>query len=222
MPVGRALDIPVDVVNVSSPTFRTFRGHLRKFEDGAYEVELFEETRDLREGSRVVINWRGGAARRVSAVVSKRFGDRLIAEESKRSPPEQRIWPRLTGGIPLRFRPLKVDEDPEAWLQGAEDDAPLDAWSVPDPLMNFSLSGLRFEDDQPHLQDEDLLLCELGVAARPERWRALLRVVRVVEIPEEIRDCEATHEIAVQFERLPLEAADALTEYTLRLQRLQF
>lgn len=222
LPVGRSLDIPVDVVNVSSPSFRTCRGHIRKFEDGAYEIELLEEERGLQEGARIVINWRGASSRRISAAISKRWGDRLLAEERLVKQPDQRVWPRLTGGVPLRFRALREGEDPELWLQGGRLEGDLEAWTVPDPLMNFSLSGLRFEDHQPSFKAGDLLLSEMGIASRPERWRVLLRVVRLIEIPVEVRDCEATHEIAVQFERLPLDAADALTEYTLRLQRVQF
>lgn len=217
LPVGRGLALSVDIINVSSPSLRTRAGHVLRHEDGLYTIQLDDDAPDLVTGGRVVLSLPRG---RVSATVETREGSTLQARERSVQVPDKRVYPRLAGGIPLRYRvvdPADFDTH-HAWLL---DKPPVDdSWHTPDPFMNFSVTGLRF-DDAENCADGDLLLCELGVPGDDRRWRALARVIRVSPISPDRRDrpVDATHHVAVQFDRLPDEAAEALTHYTLRLQR---
>jgi hypothetical protein len=221
--VGREVSVPVDIINVSSPALRTREGRVRRFADAVYEIELTDDAPDLEVGTRVVLNLRDGGRRRVTAIVESHKGRELRVLERSASTPDKRIYPRLAGGIPLRYRVLSTDEDVGAahpWLLGEDDDAEATgAWRSPDPFMNFSVTGLRFDDAQACAAG-DRLLCEFGVPGDQRRWRALARVVRLDPIPtNEPTDDGATHHVAVAFEQLPDAAAEALTQYTLRLQR---
>ncbi len=222
LPVGRELAVPVDIINVSSPALRTRQGRVRRFEDAVYEIELADDAPDLQQGVRVVLNLKDANPRRVIAIVQHRDARRLLVLERRAQAPDQRNYPRLAGGIPLRYRVLAEDElggPAHAWLVGADDPAPPDAWRAPDPFMNFSVTGLRF-DDEPVCEAGDRLLCELGVPSDTRRWRALAHVVRLDPILQnEPAEGSATHHIAVAFDDLPDDAAEALTRYTLRLQR---
>lgn len=221
--VGREVSVPVDIINVSSPALRTREGRVRRFADAIYEIELSDDAPDLEIGTRVVLSMRDGGRRRVTATVEFHEGRELRVLERSASTPDKRIYPRLAGGIPLRYRVLAHDEDvggAHPWLLGEDsEDGSADGWRSPDPFMNFSVTGLRF-DDIAACAAGDRLLCELGVPSDGRRWRALARVVRLDPIPtNEPTDGGATHHVAVAFEQLPDDAAEALTQYTLRLQR---
>ncbi len=228
LPIGEAILLAVDVVNVNSPTLRTRSGIIVRFSDGVYDIELDEDAPDLKVGTRLVLNLRGGAPRRVTATVRERTGLRVKAQEHRATSPGNRYYPRLAGGVPLRYRvanPKKIDTEVDRWMSGDVDDVPRSAWRCPDPFMNFSVTGLRF-DDEALVSEDDILLCELGVGASPERWRAVATVVRVAELaPGEreliVGDRYATHSIAIHFIALPPDAGDALTHYAIRLQRAQ-
>lgn len=213
-PLRRDLSIPVDVVNVSSQTLRTHEGTVRHFADGVYDIELTELAPDLEDGVRAVLNLRR-PARRVTATVIRRDQRRILVQERRAVMPDNRIYPRLVGGIPLRYQ--VVGDDVEGALRAWRDDEapPSDGWIVPDPFMNFSVGGVRFHDDVARVAG-DLLLCELGVAHGTERWRAVGEVIRVVELED---DDDGAYSIAVQFVDLDPGARDALTAYTLQLQR---
>ncbi len=228
VPVGKAVDLAVDVVNVSSPTLRACPARVRQFEDQTYTIELDEEARDIEIGARLVVNFRGtGPRRRVTATVRSREGRVIRAEEQSTARPDHRAWPRLAGGVPLRYRPVETDDptfEVERWLN-EELSADGDGWRTPDPFMNFSVTGLRF-DDEPVVRAGQFILCELGVGGGAERWRAVGRVVRVAPIdPSEIDSADgersASHSVAVHFVALPDEAGEALTDYAIRLQRAQ-
>lgn len=218
--VGDDLEVRVDVIHVSSPNMRTRNGWIRRFDDSVYHVELEDEAPDITAGSRVVLNWSEGRGRRVSATVTHRDGCRLEARERRAAPVDQRLWPRQVGGVHLRYRVLRAEEGERlwrAWMDGEDvGDGP---WRNPDPFMNFSVTGLRFDDDCD-CQSGDVLICELGIPGTDHAWRAAARVVRVWPVPEEEREAGSTAKrVAVQFTELPTDAAEALTHYTLRLQR---
>ena len=88
----------------------------------------------------------------------------------------------------------------------------------PDPYMNFSMTGLLFEDQQ-RCSADDLLLLSLRLSKDPRVWRATARVVRVSPIP--LADREegngATHRIAVTFADLPDGCRKALVDQTNRI-----
>ena len=112
-----------------------------------------------------------------------------------------------------------------AWLGGDDAVAGDGVWHEPDPFMDFSASGLKFED-QPYCQVNDLILLEMMVPPAKELWHATARVLRVEPItPEEDeeqgRDQEkplATHQIAINFLDVPEKMSEALAAFTLGIQ----
>jgi hypothetical protein len=91
--------------------------------------------------------------------------------------------------------------------------------------MDFSGSGLKFED-QERCAAGDTLLLELSVPPSDVWFRATAVVVRLLPIPPEEREMTErgddgpapTHQVAVHFTNLPAEAVEALMEFTLRVQ----
>jgi hypothetical protein len=177
---------------------------------------------------RVVLD--GGPERdvRIKGRIATIEGHRLRVETERVVPPDKRSFPRMYGGIHVRYRVLTEGESEEvgsAWVSGAEGPGREGAWREPDPFMDFSGTGLRFED-QLHCKREDLLLIELALPSSEDRWRATGRVVRVDPIgqedllgrDEEERKRAPTHQIAVQFVDLPTEATEALTNFAMRIQ----
>ena len=120
-----------------------------------------------------------------------------------------RHYPRMLGGIALTFTPIDHVQEVEGWM-GHQ--AELDLQHHPlDPLMNFSVNGLKFESDQ-ELTESTLLACEVGLSVDQSRWRTLAKVVRVWN--------EETHfSIAIHFISPPTDLTDTLSAYTLRLQK---
>ncbi len=228
LPVGEPLNVSVDIINVSSPTLRTRTGTVIRFSQEVYDIDLHEDAPDLEVGTRLVLNMRDGHRRRVTATICERAGLRMRAEEHRATAPDNRVYPRLAGGVPLRYRaadPRRLDAEVDTWMSGEDDAAPPSAWRTPDPFMNFSVTGLRF-DDEALVEEGETLLCELGVPGNEERWRAAARVVRVAPLEPGERDMvqsdrPATHSVAVHFIALPPDAGDALTHYAIRLQRAQ-
>ena len=122
-----------------------------------------------------------------------------------------RHYPRMLGGIHLAFTQVDQLEEVEGWVDHRID---LNLHSVPlDPLMNFSVNGLKFEASQT-LNESTLLACEVGLKSNEERWRTLAKVVRVWN--------EEDHfSIAVHFISPPTGLTEAFSEYTLRLQKAE-
>jgi hypothetical protein len=134
----------------------------------------------------------------------------------------------MYGGVHVRYLVLGAgagEEDASAWVAGGDAPGEGGTWREPDPFMDFSGTGLRFED-QLHCKTEDRMLIELRLPSSEDLWRATARVVRVDSIRPE--DFEArgekkpgsvpTHQIAVQFVDLPADAAEALTAFGMRIQ----
>ncbi len=92
-------------------------------------------------------------------------GCRLQVKTERVVDSDKREFPRLQGGLSVRYRVLadrEAGRSSKAWLAG-EDLPPGDGeWREPDPFMDFSGSGLRF-DDQLVCEEEDLLLVEMQV-----------------------------------------------------------
>jgi hypothetical protein len=165
---------------------------------------------------------------RIKGRIAAIEGNRLRVETERVVPPDKRSFPRMYGGIRVRYRVLAEGESDEvgsAWISGEEAPKREGAWREPDPFMDFSGTGLRFED-QLHCRTKDLLLIELALPSSEDRWHATARVVRVDPIgPEDLagRDEEEgkrapTHQIAVQFVDLPTEATEALTTFAMSIQ----
>jgi hypothetical protein len=110
-------------------------------------------------------------------------------------------------------------------MRGEDGPAREGEWWEPDPFMDFSGSGLKFED-RLHCEAGDLVLLELSIPPAETLWRATARVVRVEPIEREgvedadpaTGDREPTHRVAIEFIDLPQEAAEALAAFTLKIQ----
>lgn len=226
--LGKLQDAPVEIIclSVTPPVIR--RGRVTGQEEGRWDVLLEEAEPRLEPGMRVVLE--GGPDRdvRIKGLVAAREGLRLSLEPQRVVPPDKRSFPRMYGGIHVRYCVLSPGEGEtkaSAWVSG--DDAPgkEGEWREPDPFMDFSGTGLRFED-QLKCRPNDMLLMELALPGSEERWRATARVVRVDPIrpedlvgpDEEPRKQAPTHQIAVQFADLPTDATEALTAFAMRIQ----
>ena len=124
----------------------------------------------------------------------------------------------------MRYAACTSECDAKEWLGGGDIDGAA-RWHTPDPFMNFSISGLCFED-HAHCRCGDKLLVEIAFPGQSRKWRATAEVVGLSPIPEDERlafgDDEAkTHRIAVEFVALPPELLDAVLERTNELQSVQ-
>lgn len=213
----------VDLVDIGSPSLRTLHATVIGEQQGMFDIRIDEADIDgPAVGGLVVINWVHHEHPRISATVVERDGPFLRAMERRRKSRDRRVFPRVMGGIPMRYRLVHSDEAAAVtarWMAGAPDAADPSEWRQPDPFMNFSATGLRF-DDQPLVEAGDLLLIELGVGGRPERWRAVGTVVRLIPIEGAEEVPGVSHHVAVMFIDAPTALTEALEAYTLQLQRL--
>jgi len=195
---------------------------------GAEELELDLEDphAGFREGLHVVLAGGEETPFRIMGIVSGVQGRRLRLKTERVVDIDKRDFPRLQGGISVRYRRLGDAESgdaAQAWVAG-EASPGEGEWQVPDPFMDFSGSGLRFED-RLCCSEGDLLLVEMQVPPSGNLWRATARVVRLTPIreQEETQQKNAgrnapTHHVAVAFEHVPREVVEALAAYTLRIQ----
>jgi hypothetical protein len=143
-------------------------------------------------------------------------GGLLRAKVVRVPTPEKREYPRMNGGITLRYFVAKGEAGVDAWMRGGEPTGPV---HEPDPFMNFSVTGLAF-DDLETCKDGDLLAFTITVPGAPVTWRGACSVVRVWRIPVDERDdsIPATHRVAVHFTDVPDDAREALKAHTERIQ----
>ncbi len=227
-PVVELQDVPVEIIclSVTPPVIR--KGRVTCQGEGPCEVVLEESDPRLEPGMRVVLDGSPDRDLRIKGLVAGVDGPSLRVETERLVPPDKRSFPRMYGGIHIRYRVLAARErekESSAWLAGEEAPGQEGDWREPDPFMDFSGTGLRFED-QLLCDKDDLMLVELRLPSSEKRWRATARVVRVDPIrPEDLegRDEERqepvpTHQIAVHFAELPAEATEALTEFAMRIQ----
>jgi hypothetical protein len=221
-------DVPAQVLCLSAtpPLIKTAR-IVRSGAEGM-ELDLEDPETTLQEGMRVVLAGGEDDPFRIMGVVTGVDGCRLKVKTERVVESDKRDFPRLQGGLTVRFRVLvdPVAEDAvAAWLSGGDVTPEGGEWRDPDPFMDFSGSGLRF-DDRPVCDVGDLLLVELQVPPAENKWRATASVVRLIPLRKEEmedQDSEAgkqppTHHIAVRFEHLPGEATEALAVFALSIQ----
>ncbi len=227
-PLVELRDFPVEIIclSVSPPVIRN--GRVTCQGEGPCEVVLEEPEPRLEPGMRVVLDGGPDSDLRIKGLVTGMEGLRLRVETERVVPPDKRSFPRMYGGIYVRYRILDAgagEEKAAAWVAGGDAPGQDGEWREPDPFMDFSGTGLRFED-QLHCKPEDWMLVELGLPSSEDLWRVTARVVRVDPIRRE--DFEArdekkpvpapTHQIAVQFVDLPADATEALTAFGMRIQ----
>lgn len=181
-------------------------------------LEVPEGT-NLPDGSSVIVDFTPeSGVSRVIAAVSSVSGGRVELRVTRVPIKEKREYPRMNGGIVLKYFvvPGRDDAAVDAWMAGGEAPGKL---HEPDPFMNFSVTGLAF-DDLETCADGDTLGFTITVPGAGHTWRGAARVVRVWKIPIDERDesIEATHRVAVNFLALPDEAAEALRKHTQRIQ----
>lgn len=142
---------------------------------------------------------------------------------------ERRDFARVFGGITLLYQVAASSDDLTAkrWMESGEGAA--SEWHTPDPFMDFSGSGMRFQH-VPNCKSGDMLLMEFKVPGSEEWHRAIGDVVRVLDIPEEQRDDEPyedglpipTHWIAVHYRAIAASTVRSLLSFTERVQEASF
>ena len=222
-------NIPVEVLCLSAEPIIIRNGHLTTSEPGLFTVSLEEIEPALKPGMRVVLAGIPENPLRINALITGISENRLTAKTIREVREEKRDFPRLYGGIKVRYRVVKKEEDSsliKAWVDGDDSLSQKGEWHEPDPFMDFSSSGLKFED-QPRCTAGDILLLEIQVPTSKDRWHATARVVRVEAIPQdqadplskEAADNDSTNcQIAIHFQALPNDAAEAIAAFSLKIQ----
>ncbi len=175
---------------------------------------------ELPPNVQLIVDFAGepGVSRAIVAVLGQRDG-RLLVQVVRVPTSDKREYPRMHGGITLRYHQLPratAAAAAEDWMRGGP---PVGPEHEPDPFMNFSVTGLAF-DDVLTCQEEDLLGILVKIPGDDHTWRGVAWVIRVSKIPIDERDesIDATHRIAVNFQELPDEARIALGKHTERIQ----
>ena len=179
---------------------------------GRLTVECGRNAGSLAVGAKVVVTVEAAAESQRCIVASVEHdandGIRLTLDNEAVHSNDKRDYPRLFAGLPIRFRPTSESEA-AAWASGE----PIGGhWSEPDPYMNFSVGGLRFDCADP-LTEGAALAIELSIGDGATLWRVTARVVRVFEAAG-----DRPASVAVSFVHLPDGARDALTSLTLQIQ----
>ena len=183
--------------------------------DTTVMVQSTPDAGGLAAGDRVVIAFSDANSGRLSGTVTDITaadgGQQIHVSRDAEHDRDKRDYPRLHAGLPIRYRVADADEG-AAWIAG--DAAPDDGWISPDPFMNFSVGGLRF-DAVRSVAAHDLLLIDFATAEDGPRWRLTGRVIRVFD-PES--EESPTHSVAIAFVHFPDPANEALSELTLKIQ----
>jgi len=219
VPVSETFSAAVELVCTNQTPPAILQAQATWFDGASYKVTLRDAaSAPPQVGERVILDFGENESPRVLAIVTERDGGDMNLTIKRSQPRDKREFPRMHGGIQLRYTVVQDVGAADAWVSRGES-APTIEWFTPDPFMDFSASGLKF-DDAPNCADNDLLLVHLEVPTAEGSWRGVARVVRVSEILPEDREegNAATHHVAVEFQTLPAEAIEALMTFTLHLQ----
>jgi hypothetical protein len=185
-------------------------------------VDLLSDAPGLRVGLDLVLDAAAEAGCRVVGTITEVEARRIRVSVDHMVRTDLRVFPRMWGGISVRYRAATSPDEANPWLRG---EGLAGTWHCPEPYMDFSASGLRFEDAETCRKD-DLVLLEFRVPFHDPAWRATARVVRIAPLSaDDLEDVDPdvprpTHEVAVQFVEVPPEAVDALVDFTGRLQEV--
>jgi len=218
----KLLDVPVEVLSLASDPPLILSGRVTCRDGETCDVLLDEAEHGFAEGMKVIVDAGEATELRVVGEIGLVQENLIHVESRTLVRRDKRIFPRTYGGIRLRYQVVEPGAT-QAWIDSAAD--PGGTWNSPDPFMDFSGSGLKFED-QEKCKAEDTLLLELCIPPSDDLYRASARVVRLFPIPQKESDASErdpdtpapTHQIAVHFENLPPEAVEALMAFTLRVQ----
>jgi len=174
-------------------------------------VQCDQSAAAITPGAKVVLTFDEGSERWTGVVDDIRSADggvqiRVVTPNAHAA--DKRDYPRLHAGLPIQYR-ISSESEAQQWVDGSTID---EGWQTPDPYMNFSVSGLRFEVHED-VQADQLLLVELRIGEGAESWRTTAKVIRVFE-----GDDQRSPTAAVSFIHLPEEALSALSELTLQIQ----
>jgi|GEM_PF-6919564 hypothetical protein len=222
---ARPIALPIELVCTGGPLPAILRGRLAHLLDGVIVVDVDQTPIGVAEGQKAILNIIDGKAPRVLGSISRIDGRRITLLQTALRERERRIYPRLLAGLPLRFRLPPRDragEEAVAWLRGEVQPEDLGAWQVQDNLTNFSVTGLSFDAAEP-AQGGDLILIELGMPGRDERWRCTGLIIRVFDVPADEVDANSegapcNYRYALTFEVIPHAAQTALSDLTMELQ----
>lgn len=181
------------------------------------DIQVNGPTHQLATGASLVVEFPPDSGATRAIVMIDGVNDGVISAHVRRlAPPDKREYPRVEGPVHLRYHVAPSLEAAERWLGGG----PAEAEEYePDPFMNFSVTGLMFED-LPRCAEGDMLLLTFSVPNETKEWRCAGSVVRVQVIPVDERDdsIAATHRVAMHFLRLPEGGAEALRRHTIHIQ----
>lgn len=216
-PTSRA-PLTVDIVCAQGPIPFLARGRVRSQRLGTYTIDVDRDATPLPVGARIILSYPDGQSDRIVATVERVDGNELVCSQQQLRQRERREFPRLHGGVPLRYRrvdPNRFTATAARWLRGSQVPAvvgPPESWIEPERFMNYSVTGLRFRTDDD-VRLHEIVLLELGVPDRKDRWRCTARCVHAGPNP----DGEGQI-IALEFVQIPGDARAALTDMTLDAQ----
>lgn len=221
IPIGMPISMPVQVIATGRMPPLILRGTVTQFDGAIYSIDLAADATALAAGDALVLDLEGAPL--VQGHVDSLFERALRVAVERTRPREPREFPRAEGDLRVRYHvaPREVDERAlDAWVEHgrAPDDA---AWRVPVHLVDWSASGLGFEDADT-CRAGDRLLLELVPAEAAAPWRAVGLVIRAAPIGAEVESPApaATHRFAVDLERAPPAVREGLLEHTIESQRL--
>lgn len=194
------------------------RGRVRHTVEGIYTIDVDRDASPLPTGARIILTHPGGNGDRIVARVDSVNGNELICSKQQLRQRERREFPRLHGGLPIRYRRIPQSAftaTAARWLRGSTDPnivGSADEWVQPERFMNYSVTGLRFRTDEA-IELDEVLLVELGTPESNERWRCTGRCV--FSGPNPAGEGSVA---ALEFVMIPDEARAALTDMTLEAQ----
>jgi len=210
--------LTVDIVCAKGDVPFLARGRVRSQRLGTYTIDVDRDASSLPVGARVILSQPDGLSDRIVARVDSVLGNELVCSQEQVRQRERREFPRLHGGLPVRYRRVPMAEftaTAARWLRGSEHPNVVgqpEDWRQPERFMNYSVTGLRFRTDDA-VRLHEIVLLELGVPDGPDRWRCTARCVHAG--PSEVDGAQV---IALEFVQIPSAARAALTDMTLDAQ----
>ena len=195
-------------------------GSIRSEDSGVYTIDVDRDTSALQAGARIILSYPDGQSDRIVAVVNQAEGNELVCSLQQLRQRERREFPRLHGGVPVRYRRVPAADFTSIanrWLAGSNDADVLGSeseWVEPGRFMNYSVTGLRFNTPDV-IPLQEVILLEFGVPDRADRWRCTARCVFSGDNPD-----GNDRIVAIEFVQISGEAREALTNMTLEAQSM--